>query len=167
MAEREYPSNTREADVERSTEDIRQDIAKGEENISQTVEQNRRAYPRETGLARICEGLSILGAGGCRRPWLSCLTDVHNTHHSHGANHGFHCRGSSRLTRWPACRSRRPRPDQGDPAGYCHEGCRRLDKECNLDSCGKRWRRASTADSDVVQPSAREWIHKRITKIKS
>ena len=39
MAEREYPSNTREADVERSTEDIRQDIAKGEENISQTVEQ--------------------------------------------------------------------------------------------------------------------------------
>ena len=39
MAEREYPSNTREADVERSSEDIRQDIAKGEENISQTVEQ--------------------------------------------------------------------------------------------------------------------------------
>jgi ElaB/YqjD/DUF883 family membrane-anchored ribosome-binding protein len=39
MAEREYLSNTREADVERSTEDIRQDIAKGEENISQTVEQ--------------------------------------------------------------------------------------------------------------------------------
>ena len=39
MAEREYPSNTREADVERSTEDIRQDIAKEEENISQTVEQ--------------------------------------------------------------------------------------------------------------------------------
>ena len=28
----------READVERSTEDIRQDIAKGKENISQTVE---------------------------------------------------------------------------------------------------------------------------------
>jgi hypothetical protein len=39
MAEREYLSNTREADVERSTEDIRQDIAKGGENISQTVEQ--------------------------------------------------------------------------------------------------------------------------------
>jgi ElaB/YqjD/DUF883 family membrane-anchored ribosome-binding protein len=39
MAEREYLSNTKEADVERSTEDIRQDIAKGEENISQTVEQ--------------------------------------------------------------------------------------------------------------------------------
>jgi ElaB/YqjD/DUF883 family membrane-anchored ribosome-binding protein len=39
MAEREYLSNTREADVERSTEDIRQDIAKGKENISQTVEQ--------------------------------------------------------------------------------------------------------------------------------
>ena len=39
MAEREYPSNIRQADVERSSEDIRQDIAKGEENISQTVEQ--------------------------------------------------------------------------------------------------------------------------------
>ncbi|MBF0526392.1 MAG: hypothetical protein HQK56_15010 [Deltaproteobacteria bacterium] len=37
MAEKEYPGNTREADVERSTEDIRQDIAKGEDNISQTV----------------------------------------------------------------------------------------------------------------------------------
>ena len=39
MAEREYPNNTREADVERSTEDIRRDIAKKEENISRTVEQ--------------------------------------------------------------------------------------------------------------------------------
>lgn len=39
MAERGYLSNTREADVERSTEDIRRDIAKGGENISQTVEQ--------------------------------------------------------------------------------------------------------------------------------
>ena len=39
MAEREHLSNTREADVERSTENIRQDIAKGEENISQTVEK--------------------------------------------------------------------------------------------------------------------------------
>ena len=39
MAEREYLTNTREADVERSTDDIRQDIAKGGDNISQTVEQ--------------------------------------------------------------------------------------------------------------------------------
>jgi hypothetical protein len=39
MAAREYLSNKREADVERSTEDIRQDIAKKEENISRTVEQ--------------------------------------------------------------------------------------------------------------------------------
>jgi len=38
MAEREHLGNTREADVERSSENIRQDIAKGEENISQTVE---------------------------------------------------------------------------------------------------------------------------------
>jgi len=39
MAEREYLSNTRERGSERSTEDIHQDIAKKEENISQTVEQ--------------------------------------------------------------------------------------------------------------------------------
>ena len=38
MAEKEYISNTMELD-ERSTEVIRQDIAKNEENISQTVEQ--------------------------------------------------------------------------------------------------------------------------------
>jgi len=39
MAEREYLSNTREANVERSTEDIRHDISKRKENISQTVKQ--------------------------------------------------------------------------------------------------------------------------------
>jgi ElaB/YqjD/DUF883 family membrane-anchored ribosome-binding protein len=39
MAERGFLSDTKEADVERSTEEIRQDIAKGEENISQTVGQ--------------------------------------------------------------------------------------------------------------------------------
>jgi len=39
MAKREHPHNTREADVERSSEDIRQDIAKGEESISQTVDK--------------------------------------------------------------------------------------------------------------------------------
>ena len=39
MAEREYLNNKTEADVERSSEDIRQDIAKGEENISQTVDK--------------------------------------------------------------------------------------------------------------------------------
>ena len=39
MATRENLSNTREAHVERSTEDIRQDIAKGGKNISQTLEQ--------------------------------------------------------------------------------------------------------------------------------
>jgi ElaB/YqjD/DUF883 family membrane-anchored ribosome-binding protein len=39
MDEREYLIKTKEADVERSTEDIRQDIAKEKENISQTVEQ--------------------------------------------------------------------------------------------------------------------------------
>jgi hypothetical protein len=39
MTEREYPSNIRQADVERSTDDIRQDIAKEKENISQAVDQ--------------------------------------------------------------------------------------------------------------------------------
>jgi ElaB/YqjD/DUF883 family membrane-anchored ribosome-binding protein len=39
MAEREHQHNTNEADVERSSEDIRQDIAKEKEKISQTVEQ--------------------------------------------------------------------------------------------------------------------------------
>ena len=39
MNEREHLIDTKNADVERSTEDIRQDIAKGKENISQTVEQ--------------------------------------------------------------------------------------------------------------------------------
>ena len=39
MDEREYRINTKEADVERNTEDIRQDIAKEKENISKTFEQ--------------------------------------------------------------------------------------------------------------------------------
>lgn len=39
MNEREHLIDTKKANVERSTEDIRQDIAKGKENISQTVEQ--------------------------------------------------------------------------------------------------------------------------------
>jgi len=39
MDEREYSSTTREAPVERSTEDIRKDIAQEKENISLTVEQ--------------------------------------------------------------------------------------------------------------------------------
>jgi ElaB/YqjD/DUF883 family membrane-anchored ribosome-binding protein len=41
MAAREYLSNKRESDVERSTKDIRQDIAEKEEHISRTVEQIR------------------------------------------------------------------------------------------------------------------------------
>jgi hypothetical protein len=39
MAEREHQRTLREADVERSTEDIRQDIAKGEHDISRTLDQ--------------------------------------------------------------------------------------------------------------------------------
>ena len=39
MAEKKSPEHTKAADVERSTEDIRRDIAKGEENISQTVDK--------------------------------------------------------------------------------------------------------------------------------
>ena len=39
MTEREYLSNIRQGDVERSTDDIRQNIAKEKENISQAVDQ--------------------------------------------------------------------------------------------------------------------------------
>ena len=39
MASREHLNNTRKVDAERSSEDIRQDIAKGEENISQALDQ--------------------------------------------------------------------------------------------------------------------------------
>jgi ElaB/YqjD/DUF883 family membrane-anchored ribosome-binding protein len=39
MAKKEHPNNDKEADVERSSDDIREDIVKGEERISQTVEQ--------------------------------------------------------------------------------------------------------------------------------
>ncbi len=39
MAEREYLSNSKETDAERSSQDIRRDIAKGEKNISNTVGQ--------------------------------------------------------------------------------------------------------------------------------
>jgi ElaB/YqjD/DUF883 family membrane-anchored ribosome-binding protein len=39
MAEKKDPGNKREADVERSSEHIRRDIAKGEESISQTVDK--------------------------------------------------------------------------------------------------------------------------------
>jgi ElaB/YqjD/DUF883 family membrane-anchored ribosome-binding protein len=39
MDEREHLGKEKEADVERSSEDIRQDIAREKENVSQTVEQ--------------------------------------------------------------------------------------------------------------------------------
>jgi hypothetical protein len=39
MAKKEHPDKDKEADVERSSDDIREDIVKGEELISQTVEQ--------------------------------------------------------------------------------------------------------------------------------
>ena len=78
MAEREYPSNTREARVERSTADIRQDIAKGEENISQTVEQigerikeklDWRGYVRDSPYwaLGVAAGLGYLASGGFKR----------------------------------------------------------------------------------------------------
>ena len=39
MAEKKYLNSEKEAEIERSSEDIRQDIAEQKENISQTVEQ--------------------------------------------------------------------------------------------------------------------------------
>ena len=123
MAAREYPNNTREADVERSTEDIRQDIAKKEENISRTVEQigeriteklDWRGYVKDSPYWALgaAAGLGYLASGMFRTrttPMERIMDPI--------------AEASSRLTRWRACRSRRPRPDQGDPAGYCREGC--------------------------------------------
>ena len=144
MAERKHLSNTREADVERSSDDIRRDVAKGEENISQTAEKIDERIQEKLewrGYVKDSPYWALGAASGLGYPRSK---DVHNTHHAHGADHGFHWRGSSRLARRPACRSRRPRRDQGRPAGSCHQGCRRLGKECNLDRGSKRWRRSST-----------------------
>ena len=146
MTEREHPGNTKEADIERSTEDIRQDIAKEKENISQTVEQigerineklDWRGYVKDSpywalgaaaGLGYLASRMFIRRTTPMERIMRPIAEEVRDS------------------TRWPACWSRWFRPDQDDPDGYCHEGCRQLDKECNLGRCGKQWRRASTAD---------------------
>jgi hypothetical protein len=144
MAAREDLSNTREADVERSTEDIRQDIAKKEETISRTVEQIRdritekldwRGYVKGSPYWALgaAIGLGYLASGMLRTRTTSMerITDPI-------AEAG---RDSIDDVRAEAAG-----PDQGDPAGYCREGSRRLDEEFNLDSCGTQRHRASTAD---------------------
>jgi len=78
MAEREYLSHTGETDVKRSTESIRQDIAKGKENISQTVEHieerikeklDWRAYVKDSPYWTLgaAAGLGYLASGMFRK----------------------------------------------------------------------------------------------------
>ncbi len=67
MFEREYPNNRREADAERSSKDIRQDIADGEEEISYTVEQISERIREKLdwrGYVREYPYLAIGGAAG-------------------------------------------------------------------------------------------------------
>lgn len=97
MAEREHLSNTREADVERSTEDIRQDIAKGEENISRTVEKiedrikeklDWRGYVKDSpywalgaaaGLGYLASGMFITRTTPMERIMGSIAEEVHDS----------------------------------------------------------------------------------------
>ncbi|MBF0205062.1 MAG: hypothetical protein HQK67_12340 [Desulfamplus sp.] len=67
MLVKEYPNNKKEANAERSSKDIRQDIANGEEEISHTVEQisNRiREKLDWRGYVRDYPYLAIGGAAG-------------------------------------------------------------------------------------------------------
>ena len=75
MTARKHPSKTSEADFERRSEDIRQDIAKEKENISQTVEQigerineklDWRGYVKDSPYWALgaAAGLGVLAATG-------------------------------------------------------------------------------------------------------
>jgi len=97
MGEREYLSNTKEADAERSSEDIRQDIAEGEENISRTVGQigdrireklDWREYVRDSpywvtgaaaGLGFLAAGMFIRRSTPLERIMVSIAEEVHGT----------------------------------------------------------------------------------------
>ena len=63
MTEKTYPSNTRKADVERSTEDIRQDIAEEKENISQTVEEISERIQEKMDWREYVKGSPYLALG--------------------------------------------------------------------------------------------------------
>ncbi|MBF0257512.1 MAG: hypothetical protein HQK62_01530 [Desulfamplus sp.] len=67
MLGREYPNKTKGSDSERSSRDIRQDIAKGEDEISQTVEQISERIIEKLdwrGYVRDYPYLAIGGAAG-------------------------------------------------------------------------------------------------------
>ena len=166
MAEKKHPGDTKEADVERSSEDIRQDIAKEEENISQTVEQigelieeklDWREYVKDSpylaigaaaGLGYLASRIFITRTTPMERIMGSIAEEVRGS--LGGVLVGAAGPGLIRVTL----------------QSYCHEGCRQLDKEGNLDRCGRRRRRASTPDRTWIQPSARKRIHQQIFKLR-
>jgi ElaB/YqjD/DUF883 family membrane-anchored ribosome-binding protein len=103
MAEREHLGDIEEADVERSTAVIRQDIAKEKENISQTVEQigehiknelDWREYVKESPYLAmgIAAGLGYVASGMFRKrptPVAQILDSLaKEVHGSLGALHG-------------------------------------------------------------------------------
>lgn len=97
MAEIENANNTKETVVQRRTEDIRQDIAKGEENISQTVERigerlqeklDWRGYVKDSpylavgvaaGLGYLASGLFVKRATPMERFMGSIAEGVHDS----------------------------------------------------------------------------------------
>ena len=95
MAEREYSNNDKEANVERSSDDIRQDIVKGEENISQTVEQIGERIKEKLDWREYVKDSPYVALGAAAGIGYLASVDVHNTRYSHGTLHGFHGRGSS------------------------------------------------------------------------
>jgi hypothetical protein len=97
MAESQYAKNTEEAVVQRTTEDIRHDIAKGEENISQTVDRigerlqeklDWRGYVKDSqylavgvaaGLGYLASGLFVKHATPMERLMGSISEEVHDS----------------------------------------------------------------------------------------
>jgi ElaB/YqjD/DUF883 family membrane-anchored ribosome-binding protein len=97
MAAKEHPGITGEANVERSTEDIRQDITKGRENISQAVEQigerieeklDWRGYVRDApflamgvaaGLGYLASGMFISRTTPLERIMDSIADEIHDS----------------------------------------------------------------------------------------
>lgn len=103
MAEKEHPGATREREVERSSEDIRQDIAKEKENISQTVEQigerikedlDWREYVKDSPYLAmgIAAGLGYVASGMFRTrdtPMERVIRSIaEEVHDSLGSGHG-------------------------------------------------------------------------------
>jgi ElaB/YqjD/DUF883 family membrane-anchored ribosome-binding protein len=161
MAERKAPSNTREAGGERSTEDIRQDIAKEEETLSKTVEQigehikeklDWREYVKDSPYWAIgvAAGLGYLAAGRLiKRPtpieeiMNSIAEDVHDS--LSGLRAATAGPGIVKLTM----------------LGIATKAITSWIKKCNLDNCDKP-RPRPQPQAEVVQLSAGELIGKEL-----